>query len=169
MEQNNIAFIGVRLMGLFLVASHLDQIAAWLGFMVMASSSADTMGLPIPTIRAISAASLLPPIAGVILWYRAEQWSRTICSGKTQNKAHQESVDIVRAACFIVGLYLFLSGLPAFIVQLSQYLYVGENFYNAHEPAPYLEPAIRCALGLACLLGSNSLRELFNRFRHFGR
>ncbi len=165
----NIAFIGVRLLGLFLVASNLDHVASWIALMATPLNPVDSAGIPISTIRAISTATLLPPLAGLLLWFSAKSWCKVLHPPKAHGNESQESVDIIRASCFMLGLYLLLSSVPALIIQSSQFVHYGPELYNAHELPPYIEPAIRCLFGLFCLLGSNVVRELFNRFRQFGR
>jgi hypothetical protein len=169
MAQSNNAFIGVRLIGLFLVASNLDHIAALISLATIALIDANTMDMPVTTMLAVNAASLLPPIAGVILWFRAERWSKRLEPDNTGQTTSQKSPDIFRLACFMVGLYLLLTSLPELIVTLYLFLGVGANFYNAYDAPPFIEPTLRCLFGLTCLLGSRQLHTLYSRFRHSGR
>lgn len=167
MEQNNIAFISVRLVGLFLIAANLGYVVTFIGWAGMSPFITQDMGVSVAMGWVNATLSLIPLLAGIVLWLGARKWSRRISPTDT-NTICEQYPDIIRAGSFLIGLYLLASNLPVFGSELAQFYYAPQ-LHNGNEIPPYIEPAILCIFGLAIALSTDVLRELFNRFRRFGR
>jgi hypothetical protein len=181
MTPQNLAIVGLRLIGIYLVitsGSMLAALSVMAGFMTQIVNS---QGLPDPTPPSLQAATFIVPLLqfliGLGLIFGALSLARRICPTAEDGKEKEEtSLENIQAIAFAVtGLLILANDLPV-LGQILEGLYYWLSEPSeaiTHHQARYsfwysVGVVAQIILGLYLLLNAHGFRKIWNWLRTAG-
>ena len=178
MNSRDVAYVGIRLLAVFLALKLVFSLASAGGFYwIFFVEGGSVSGAGDSRIMAWTGllGSVLYVVVAVALWFSASPLSRYVApGGGPSDAASSVRVDEWMSIAFAaVGLYVLVFALSEVVGELRADLVMkdafGEQGYvDPEKTARYWQLATEMVLGLILLLGSSGLSGLLRRLQTFG-